>query len=474
MTDQNSLSHTDNAQSFDQDPLLVGNGDYCLNIAYPRGLPTLVPSPEVETRLSFNPYQTAQACADQSDDLHFVPAVHIHAFHTHILPEYLDHLSRSLVSVDLYITTDTVSKQFIIQNLLRDNAWACKQNHTLLLVENRGRNVSALFRDAFSHLSNYSCVLHLHTKVSEESDLGESWREHLLTTLLPGQLTGVEIVKQFHLNPELGLFVPTTPNIMRKYQNWGDNYDAAMLLSSQLWPNRQLCVDAPLSFPVGMMFWFRPRALQRLASALNHQFQWPFEPLAWDGTSLHAIERLICHCVEAEGFRWTHLALQDPPADRSCPSQPELVCQEHHMLSVWTSHRVQYLILCAQVVHQFRSCIEELTASRQALTASRQALTASRQALTASRQALTASRQELLDQQTLHERVNSHKSREIEQWKSACQDLQSSSLAKINQVQEAANQSIQALHQSMSWRVTKPLRLASRLFRVVFRRSISR
>jgi lipopolysaccharide biosynthesis protein len=60
-----------------------------------------------------------------------------------------------------------------------------------------------------------------------------------------------------------------------------------------------------------MMFWFRPRALQKLHLACKHLNSIPLEPLDDDGTPLHALERLVAHSCEAEGYKWALCSLED-------------------------------------------------------------------------------------------------------------------------------------------------------------------
>jgi hypothetical protein len=415
-------------------PLIFESGDFALNIAYPKGLPTLIPSEKTIGKLAFKPYLVNTS--DTSDqDADEVPAVHIHAYHTKLLPQYFEYLSKSLNSADLYITTDSLWKRTVILDMIKAHSWAQDQKNTCIVVNNQGRNISALFRDTMPHLLKYHCALHLHTKASEESNLGDPWREDLLRTLLPEKLSGRNIVKEFVAHRSLGLLVPRTPDFMRVYQNWGDNFDAAMLLCSKIWPSRHLHQDAPLTFPVGMMFWFRPRALERLANTLNSQFQWPFEPIAWDGTCLHAVERLICHCVEADGFNWRPLASEtdhfgSESAEYGKPD-PSFRSQGDQVLSVWYSCNREYLSLCSMLAQQYKKSTQTL---RERLCI------------------LNGENHELKEK-------NHAKEYELIRLRSNYQELELSSLAMIEEIRD-----------STSWRLTRPFRSISRLFSGVVRR----
>jgi lipopolysaccharide biosynthesis protein len=60
--------------------------------------------------------------------------------------------------------------------------------------------------------------------------------------------------------------------------------------------------DGDFSFPVGTMFWARPRALKPMFELGLDWTDFPEEPLPYDGSILHAIERLLPLVAEAQGF----------------------------------------------------------------------------------------------------------------------------------------------------------------------------
>jgi lipopolysaccharide biosynthesis protein len=57
------------------------------------------------------------------------------------------------------------------------------------------------------------------------------------------------------------------------------------------------------NFPMGTMFWARSSAIRSLI-VLNLSWEdYPAEPLPYDGTMLHAIERLLPFIVDAAHYR---------------------------------------------------------------------------------------------------------------------------------------------------------------------------
>ena len=57
------------------------------------------------------------------------------------------------------------------------------------------------------------------------------------------------------------------------------------------------------NFPVGSMFWARTAALRPLLELGLGWDDFPEEPVPYDGSLLHAIERLLPFVVEGAGFR---------------------------------------------------------------------------------------------------------------------------------------------------------------------------
>jgi lipopolysaccharide biosynthesis protein len=82
---------------------------------------------------------------------------------------------------------------------------------------------------------------------------------------------------------------------------WGKNKPYAEQLGSQL--GLMDLPDCCFNFPVGTMFWARPKALKPL---FDLEFSWdmyPEEPLPYDGSLLHAIERLLPLVTEKQQFK---------------------------------------------------------------------------------------------------------------------------------------------------------------------------
>lgn len=105
------------------------------------------------------------------------------------------------------------------------------------------------------------------------------------------------IVGRMAADASIGLVFPDEPNLL----DWGSNRMQAQLLCRRLGLSEQL--PEQFEFPVGMMFWARAEALKPLFDLALAWGEYPAEPLPYDGSMLHALERLLPFVVQQQGFR---------------------------------------------------------------------------------------------------------------------------------------------------------------------------
>jgi lipopolysaccharide biosynthesis protein len=69
---------------------------------------------------------------------------------------------------------------------------------------------------------------------------------------------------------------------------------------------RRIGISTPLDdafdFPLGNMFWARPAALRPLLTLGLEWNDWPLEPADYDGTIMHALERLLPFAARHAGL----------------------------------------------------------------------------------------------------------------------------------------------------------------------------
>ena len=169
------------------------------------------------------------------------------------------------------------------------------------VVSNRGRDIGPFLTAFGARLRAYDVIGHVHTKQSHvlsEREFVRRWREYLLENLLGGEHPSADaILGRFAEDPQLGIVYPDDPHLL----DWGRNRDFADALARRM--GIASLADPPPSFPVGTMFWARPAALAPLLDLGLDWSDYPAEPLPYDGSILHAIERLLPIVVAHTGYR---------------------------------------------------------------------------------------------------------------------------------------------------------------------------
>jgi lipopolysaccharide biosynthesis protein len=177
------------------------------------------------------------------------------------------------------------------------------------VVPNRGRDIGPLITEFGGQLlADCDIVGHIHTKKTAENndpEMGRVWREFLLDNLVGGrEPMAMRIVRRMEADRDLGLVFPDDPHVW----GWTDNKRIAAAVAADLGISD--LPDKHFWFPIGTMFWAR---VQAIAPLLKLPWDWddyPDEPLAADGTSLHAIERLLPVVAKEAGYR---IALTNVP-----------------------------------------------------------------------------------------------------------------------------------------------------------------
>ncbi len=388
-------------------------GDYELNYGSACDIPTLRPSQELETSL-LAPLTTEPELPPLSI------GVHIHSFYPETTSQLLSNLCTSLPCFDLLITTDSSAKQLQLQSEIHKHPHSTIiRQSEVLVTENRGRNISPLLLQAIPHFADHDLILHLHTKKSLHQQFGEEWREELMRSVVGSSVHASSLIHAFQADHKLGLIMPMTSPSIRPFLNWGANFEIARLLVDKELPEKRLSAMAPLVFPHGMMFWFRPPALAGLAAAARNLMPFPPEPLREDGTTLHALERLTAHFCEAAGYRW---ALCGANAADRAPAKAGT-------LSVWQEQTSLYLGLVGQLAEAKRKGDRNELGINRVLESTKQQYAAMEQKYAAME-------------------------REAEHSMAQCQTYIKTLEARI----EWLENELQALKQSTSWKLTGPLR----------------
>jgi glycosyltransferase involved in cell wall biosynthesis len=224
-------------------------------------------------------------------------AIQAHFYYPDLAADFVAKLRSNHTPCDLLIsTTDSRKAQLLADTLAGYDAGGVK----IRVIPNRGRNISALLTAFADDLPDYDVVGHLHGKESRpfHVEMGARWREFLWQNLLGGRHAMLDrIIMQFGLEPDLGLVFPSDPHLV----GWGENRDVAISVAERIGYKDPL--PEAFDFPVGAMFWARPAALRPLLALRLEWNDYPPEPVPYDGTILHALERAIPFAAQVAGLR---------------------------------------------------------------------------------------------------------------------------------------------------------------------------
>jgi lipopolysaccharide biosynthesis protein len=208
-------------------------------------------------------------------------------------------IKNTKTNISLFISVpDKFTEQHVYSLFVANNLKIAR----IAIVPNRGRDIGPFLTEFSRDLNKFDIVGHAHTKKSihqKHKKFIQDWSNMLLENVLGGKTHAIDIIlKQFEDDPLVGLVFPSDPYIT----GWENNKKHIYKISSRLKINESDLPDQ-FDYPVGNMFWARVSAIK---TALLAEFQWedyPPEPLPYDGSDLHALERLWPFIVSNQGYK---------------------------------------------------------------------------------------------------------------------------------------------------------------------------
>lgn len=232
-------------------------------------------------------------------------ALVMHIFFKDQIKWCLDYAKSMPEDADLIITTGSEENKIEIENALKD----FKNKTVVLKIENRGRDVSALLVAAAPYLDQYDLVCFAHDKKTTQLkpySVGQSFAYKCFENVLGSKAYVKNIISTFRREPKLGILMPPPPNHGGFYgilgTEWASNYYNTVELAKELGIKVNMNITKEPISPLGTMFWFRPDALTPLFRKKWKYDDFPEEPNDYDGTLLHAIERLYGFAAQSRGY----------------------------------------------------------------------------------------------------------------------------------------------------------------------------
>ncbi|KAA2212006.1 rhamnan synthesis F family protein [Teichococcus oryzae] len=223
-------------------------------------------------------------------------ALHSHFHYVDVAPDLAWRLSCNRSACDLFLTTGTEENAEILRRAFRQHRGAVD----IRIVPNRGRDIGPFLTMLRQELASggYDVFGHVHGKKTlvVGGGIGDAWRNFLWENLIGGQHPMLDLAAAaFVQDSGLGLLMAEDPHLV----GWDKNRDFAEDLARRM--DIPLPLDDFFDFPIGTMFWARPAALRPLLDLGLGWDDYPEEPVPYDGTILHALERLMPFVIRRTG-----------------------------------------------------------------------------------------------------------------------------------------------------------------------------
>ena len=253
-------------------------------------------------KIEWTPRHTvSQAWEDEPIKKQHRYAVVLHIFYEDFVDRFYDALYGVNFNFDLYVLTTEVSlvdrcRERFSKNPRVDRVYV---NH----VPNRGRNFGPFLVEFGKELLEYDYFLHMHSKRSLYSGQEQSqWANYLIEYLAKDKHVLSQALQILDHHPEYGIYYPVTFwNLPPWVNHWLQNKGIGRHVLANKYGITQS--EDFFAYPAGGMFWARPSALKDILEQEWAYESFPPEPLAADGTELHALERIIPYLVKNKGYK---------------------------------------------------------------------------------------------------------------------------------------------------------------------------
>lgn len=227
-------------------------------------------------------------------------AICLHIFYPDFVQKFASCLSRFPSNVDVFVAA---SSEAIKQDAVKQFSSLAQVNKVKgVIAPNRGRNFGPMLVEFSDELLEYDLMCHLHSKKSLYSGREQTqWFDYLNQYLFKDRHTVKSILRLFKEHDDLGIYYPTSFWMMPA---WVNHWTCNKGFADQFVKNWGIDISSNfVNYPVGGMFWARPKALEPLLSTSYSYDDFPVEPLPNDGSWLHALERTLGLLAEKKGFK---------------------------------------------------------------------------------------------------------------------------------------------------------------------------
>tara|TARA_Y100000588_G_scaffold394892_1_gene518119 strand:- start:4661 stop:6694 length:2034 start_codon:yes stop_codon:yes gene_type:complete len=251
----------------------------------------------------FTPKWTPTTTIDITPDIKSLKgakvALCLHVFYEDFITYYEKCLRDFPVKVDLFISVSDKSFESLIESRLTH--LSCVSNVEIVEVPNRGRNFGPMLVEFGQKLQDYDLFCHLHSKKSLYSGRPQTqWADYLGEFLLKDHCVLTKMMTHMLKDEQCGIYYPTSFTMM---PDWVNHWLKNKPFKGQFFEEWGIQDNSDfIAYPVGGMFWAKPKAIKQLLNKSYQYADFPEEPLPNDGSPLHAFERCIGLLAEKNGY----------------------------------------------------------------------------------------------------------------------------------------------------------------------------
>lgn len=232
-----------------------------------------------------------------------------HAYYEDLFDEDLAYMLNFPENTGILITTNCDRKKALLDKKLKEVG----REATVIVIENRGRDVSSLLVASADFVFNYDLVCFAHDKKTAQvhpASVGRSWATKINENMFATKEFVANVIDMFIKESRLGIAFPSYPNhsgyATAIGSGWTGNYWNTEKLLKEFGINVKIHEHTLCVAPLGTCFWFRPQALAKLFAGQKGRGwtynDFPCEPNRTDQTILHAIERSYAYFAQDAGY----------------------------------------------------------------------------------------------------------------------------------------------------------------------------
>lgn len=252
----------------------------------------------LEMSKSVDLYQMSNMDSERSSEPLCRICIHVHCFYIEIFQE----IANLLLGLDcvshIVVTVTNDPDKIAVEQMLVSRIDTC--NLTVIVVENRGRDIAPFLIASCAIWRQYEIVLHLHTKLSSHVNWGRDWGRYLIDQTIGSNSIVKAVQLLFSRNRSVGCVYPENYHRIKPYIDAARS-DGAMACYAPILNIDSAIVDAN-EFAAGSMAWYRTVSLEKILGVVLNHHMFEDEADQRDFTFAHSLERLIPMSVAASGY----------------------------------------------------------------------------------------------------------------------------------------------------------------------------